>query len=123
MKRILVLGAGYSSPSLIRYLLKQSETHDWRVEVADLDRASALRIINGHTNGTALPLDARDSSDLNKLIGNADIVANLLAPAFQPIVAEICLEKCIPAVSASYENPTVAQLNSEAERKGTLILN
>ena len=36
MKHILVLGAGKSSASLIEYLLKQADSQDWHIYVADV---------------------------------------------------------------------------------------
>ncbi|MEZ5197935.1 MAG: hypothetical protein R2764_16580 [Bacteroidales bacterium] len=41
MKKILVLGAGLSTPSLINYLLKNSVESDWHVSVGDISEKVA----------------------------------------------------------------------------------
>ena len=43
MKNILVIGAGRSTGSLIRYLLAHAQSNDWSVTVADRDE----RLIHG----------------------------------------------------------------------------
>ena len=42
MKRILVLGAGLSASSLIRYLLNSSEQYHWQIRVVDQELAYNL---------------------------------------------------------------------------------
>ena len=58
MKTILVIGAGLSSSSLIRYLLQNSTSNNWQVRVVDQDIELAKRKINGNANGIALSFDA-----------------------------------------------------------------
>ena len=53
MKRILVLGAGASSPYLIHYLLEHAVEHDWWVTVGDVDLAAAQGRVAGHERGRA----------------------------------------------------------------------
>ena len=45
MKTILVLGAGRSSTSLIRYLLNEAAVHDWKVTIGDADIASSRKSV------------------------------------------------------------------------------
>lgn len=123
MKQILILGAGQSSPSLIRYLLEQSEKYDWKVTIGDLDRNLAERRLNGHPNGKAVSINVNDLDQLHSLIEGTDIVANLLSPIFQQSVVETCLHHSVPMVSVSYQSPLMQKLNDTAVRKGVLILN
>jgi hypothetical protein len=37
MKTLLVIGAGLSSSSLIRYFLQHAEQEDWQIRVVDQD--------------------------------------------------------------------------------------
>ena len=54
MKRILVLGSGLSTSSLIDYLLVHAEKEDWLVTVGDIDPSAALLKVNGHPRGKAV---------------------------------------------------------------------
>ena len=53
MSQILVLGAGRSTPYLIRRLLDRAAAHDWQVIVADVDPGLAAERVAGHPRGTA----------------------------------------------------------------------
>jgi len=123
MKKILVLGAGQSSPYLISYLLKQSEKHDWFITVCDRDYELAQSRVNGYSKGAAIEFDVNDEKMRHAQIKKADVVVNFLAPTFQHLIALDCLNFGKHCVSASYENVKVAELNKDAVRKGVLILN
>jgi hypothetical protein len=60
MKNILVLGAGLSTPSLIKYLLNNSGEYCWKVRVGDISEETASQRINGHENGRAFSFDVFD---------------------------------------------------------------
>jgi len=123
MKNVLILGAGQSSPYLIYYMLNEAEKYNWEVIVADYNQDAALAKINNHPKGKAIQFDVKDDNLRNKLIKNADVVINLLAPPFQFLIASDCLKHGKSVISASYENKKVAALNKEAQEKGILILN
>lgn len=123
MKKILVLGAGQSSPFLIKYLIESAEKNSWYVTVADMNYELALSRLNGSQFGNAVEFDVNDEKLRNTLIKNADIVVNFLAPQFQYLIAIDCLQHEKSVITASYENPRVAELHKDAMRKGILILN
>ena len=123
MKNILVLGAGQSSPYLIKYLLDSASENSWFVTVADMNCELASSRINGNPNGNAVEFDVNDEKLRNTLIKISDIVINFLAPPFQYLIALDCLQHSKHMISASYENPRVAELHRDAMRKGILILN
>ncbi len=122
-KNILILGAGQSAPALIRYLLEKSTEFDWHVTVADMDQDMAQRRVNGHPNGVAISFNVDDTEQLQKLVAEADIVANLMPPPFQPRIVKACVEAGTHQVSASYESAPVKALDSAAKEKGVTILN
>ena len=61
MKTILILGAGLSASSLIRYLLDHSVEYNWNIRVVDQDSELVKRKLNGHPNGVALSFNALNS--------------------------------------------------------------
>ena len=57
MRNILIIGAGRSASSLIKYLLDKSTDENLHIIVADVNLDSAKSKINHHQNATALALD------------------------------------------------------------------
>ncbi|MDX1501978.1 MAG: saccharopine dehydrogenase C-terminal domain-containing protein [Thermoanaerobaculia bacterium] len=122
MRRILVLGAGHSSPFLIRYLLRWAPDHDWRVRVVDRDPELAARRVDGHPLGEAARLDAASADALGREVEGADLVVDLLPPSFQRVLTHECLRHRRSLVSVSYAEPATRALSSEAVRRGVLLL-
>ena len=122
MKRILVLGAGQSAPYLIHYLLEAAQEHDWFVTVGDLRVDLARQRVGNHPRGEAVPFDLHDTDLRATLIGQSDVVVNMMPPIFQPILATDCVRLERPMVSASYRSPEVRALDRDAQRHGVLLL-
>lgn len=122
MKQVLVLGAGMSSPYLIDQLLKYAAAEDWFVTVGDLDVDMADARIDGHERARAVSFDVNEASERDKLIGQADLVVNFLAPKFQTIVAWNCVRQDTHMVSASYRTQKLRDLDADAKRRGVLVL-
>ncbi len=123
MKNILVLGAGLSSRYLIHKLLTQAQEEDWYVTVADRDMQAASQAVTGNARGQAVKFEANDADLRAALIGNADIVVNLLTRPLQHLIALDCLYHGKSMVTASYEEAAVRKLDTDAHRRGILILN
>ncbi len=122
MKNILVLGAGQSTPYLIRHLLDRAEQNGWFVTVGDRVEAVAQSRVGDHPRGNAISIDANDQAMMASQIRKSDIVVNLLAPTFQHQVAWECVESGKHMISASYRDQQLRDLHLDAERKGILIL-
>jgi len=122
MKKILILGAGKSTPYLINYMLNNARKHDWFIAVADRDVALARSRVHDHPSGTAFALDATDVNLLSTEIDQADLVINLLAPQFQHQVAWHCIEHGAHMISVSYQDQRILDLERDAHRKQLIIL-
>lgn len=123
MKRILVLGAGRSSASLIRYLLDNAQACEWTVTVGDVSIEAARGKIGSSENGRAVEFDV-SNIELSKLvIAQSDIVISLLPPAYHPLVAVRCLEAGKHFLTASYVSDELKVLDTEARKKGLIFLN
>ena len=123
MKQILVLGAGQSAPYLISYLLKKSKKYNWFVTVGDLDQKLAKKSIKRHQNGDAIMFDVNDAEMRNTQIAEADMVINFLPPSFQYLIALSCIAHGRHMITASYQDERMRDINTDAHRKGILILN
>jgi saccharopine dehydrogenase-like NADP-dependent oxidoreductase len=123
MKKILILGAGHSAPFLIYYLLEEAKINNWFVTVCDKDLNLAQKAVNNHPFGKAVEFDINDTNQRHDQIKNCDVVVNFLTPTFQYLIAMDCVRFKKHMITASYENPRVAELNNDAVANNILILN
>ncbi|WP_457577737.1 saccharopine dehydrogenase family protein [Desulfomarina sp.] len=123
MKKILILGAGLSTSSLIKYLLDHSEEYDWTVRLGDVSLALCEKKIAGHRRGDAFIFDVRNQKQVDLEVKNADIVISMLPAGFHHIVARVCLEHGVNMVTASYVSEAVRAMDQQAREKGIIILN
>ena len=123
MKTILILGAGLSSSSLIRYLLEKSLENNWQLRIVDQDIELVKTKINGHPNGTALSFNALDSDERKPEIEKADLVISMLPARFHIGVAEDCIALKTNLITPSYISPEMRALDIEAREAGIIIMN
>ncbi|MDG0973314.1 MAG: saccharopine dehydrogenase C-terminal domain-containing protein [Crocinitomicaceae bacterium] len=123
MKTILVLGAGLSSSSLIRYLIQHAEIENWHINVVDQDIEIAKKKINGSSRATALSFNALDPEVSRLEIEKADLVISMLPARFHPEVALDCIDLKTHLITPSYVSPEIKALNEKAKEAGILIMN
>ena len=123
MKTILLLGAGMSSSSLIRYLLVESEKFDWKLNVVDQNTALVLKKIAKHPRAEALSFNALDTSERRKNIQEADLVISMLPARFHPDIAKDCIELKTNLITPSYLAPEMKALTEKAVQAGVIIMN
>ena len=122
LKQILVLGAGQSSAYLISHLLDLASDHSWFVTVGDLHLDLARDRIAEHPHGKAIHFDVNDETLRSAQIETADVVINMLPPAYQGLVAWDCVNHGRHMLSVSYRDQAVRDLAPDARRKGVLLL-
>jgi len=123
MQKILILGAGLSASSLIKYLLDHSDQYEWKIRIGDLSKETAEKKINGHANGQAFQFDVADIEQCNTEVEQADIVVSMLPASMHFTVAEACVKHGVNMVTASYISKEIKGLDQQATDKGILILN
>jgi len=120
MKNILALGAGLVARPLVQYLLDQP---DFYVKVASRTLSKAEHLIGKHPRGQAQELDITNTSMLDKLVSQSDLVVSLLPNIHHVSVAKICLKYHKPMVTTSYVSDTMRALDEEVKKAGIIILN
>jgi saccharopine dehydrogenase-like NADP-dependent oxidoreductase len=123
MKNILVLGAGLSSSSLIKYLLDNSKDYDWKVVLGDISKDLADRKIDNHENGEALKFDVFNEEQRQEKIKQADVVISMLPARMHYWVAKDCVDLGTHMVTASYVSEDIKELDTKAKEQGVLLLN
>jgi len=123
MKKIIVLGAGLSSSSLINYLIENAAQCEWTVTVADANKQLAESKIGNLSNATAIQLNADDPYEMQHTISQFDLVISLLPPHMHMGAAKACLQHKKHLITASYVSDEMRHLHTEAIKSGVLLLN
>src|SRR5690554_6621553 len=123
MRNILILGAGLSSSSLIRYLLENAEKEQWFLRIVDQDEAVIQRKINGSQHAKALTFNALDPAERRPEIEKSDLVISMLPARFHVDVAKDCIALKTNLITPSYVSPEMKALDKEAKAAGILIMN
>ena len=121
MKKILIIGAGRSSATLIQYLAEKSGEFGWNLTVGDRD----MKIVAEKATlaDRAIVLDIFNEQQLDAEIQEADVVVSLLPARFHPLVALTCLRHSKSMLTASYESAEMNELSTRAKSQGILFLN
>lgn len=123
MKTILVIGAGRSSSSLIKYLLDHSTKENWLVRVGDMDLPLAEAKVAGHANGSAFQFNAMDAEQRRLEIVNSHLIISML-PAFMHLeVVKDCIALKKDVLTPSYITPEMQQLHNDAVAADITIMN
>ncbi|MFC2115361.1 saccharopine dehydrogenase C-terminal domain-containing protein [Bacteroidota bacterium] len=123
MQNILILGAGLSSSTCIKYLLDHSGELEWKITLCDINEDQARQKIGDNPNGKAIRFDVFDDTHREQLISKADIVISMLPARMHAHVAKSCVINNRHLVTASYVSEEIRTLDTQARQKGILLLN
>lgn len=122
MNKILLLGAGRSTSSLIDYLIQRARTQEWTIRIGDYDVSHLPKVIAEHTSVEVFGFDINNTDQTLEEVGKADIVISMLPARFHIKVAKACLQQSKNLVTASYVGDEFKAIAAEAEEKGLLFL-
>ena len=122
MRKVLIVGAGKSSPFLIKYLIENSFTENLFILIADANLQN-LKKINKNKRCKTILFDINDVNQKNNLIQDADIVISLLPAHLHISIAKTCLELNTNLLTASYISEEMKLLDNEVKKKGLIFLN
>ncbi len=123
MKSILILGAGLSASSLIRYLLQNSQENNWFVRVCDQDIEMVKKKLKGNPNAEALSFNALDQQERLAHIEKADLVISMLPARFHVEIAKDCIALGKNLITPSYVSKEMKALDQEAKDADIIIMN
>jgi len=123
MRKILILGAGRSASSLIRYLLEKSGTENLELTIADLSIDLAKQKTNNHRRAKAISLDIKNVIEREKAIEKTDLVISML-PNFMHIdVAKDCIKFKKHLVTASYITDQMQAFDEQTKANKLVFMN
>ena len=123
MRNILILGAGRSASSLIRYLQNKSELENLHLTIADISLELAQRKTNNHSQSTAISLDIFDENQRKNAIEKADIVVSMLPAHLHIEIAKDCIVYKKNMVTASYISDAMQELDAAAKENNLIFMN
>lgn len=112
MRNILIIGAGRSASSLIKYLQEKSEKEQLFITIADISIDLAQKKASNHPNCKAIAFNILNTEQRQREIKNCDIVVSMLPAHLHIDVAKDCILFKKNMVTASYV--------SEADRKSVV---
>lgn len=123
MRKILLIGAGRSSSSLIKYFLDHALVENWKLTVADFSEELAQSKINNHPSAKAIGFDIQNENERALVISESDIVISMLPSNMHFPVALECLRLKKNLITASYVSPEMNALYVEVTNAGLIFLN
>jgi len=123
MRNILIIGAGRSAASLIKYLLDQSITENLFITIGDISLENAEKFIKDNTRAKGILLDVFNTSQRITAIQNADIIISMLPARFHIEVAKDCIVFKKHLVTASYISKQMKALDKEVKEAGLVFMN
>ena len=123
MRHILVIGAGRSASSLIKYLLENSEKENLHVTIGDLSEELAKQKTNNHKNARAIAFDIFNEAQRKEEIQKANVVVSMLPAHLHLEVAKDCITYKKHMVTASYISPAMQELDAAAKENGLVFMN
>jgi saccharopine dehydrogenase (NADP+, L-glutamate forming) len=123
MKNIFIIGAGLSTPCLIKYLTERSEEYNWNVTVGDISKEMVEKRLQDCPKGKAVAFDVFNDKQRASYISKADLVISMLPARMHYLVAKTCIRYKKDMVTASYVSDEVREFHQQAKENGTILLN
>jgi saccharopine dehydrogenase-like NADP-dependent oxidoreductase len=122
-KNIFIIGAGRSTPALIKYLVELSFKENIQLTIADKDFRFLPDEFADHERVKTIFFDVFDADQRALEIQKADLVISMLPAHLHLKVAKDCVAFTKPMVTASYVSKEIRSLHEKATQKGVLLLN
>lgn len=123
MRHILIIGAGRSATSLIKYLLEKSTTENLFITIGDLSEINAKKLTQGHPNAKGIEFDVFNEQQRHEMIPQQDLVISMLPAHLHMEAARDCIKYGKHLVTASYVSKEMESLHNEAVSKGLVFMN
>ena len=123
MRNILIIGAGKSTPYIVKYLMAKSSDENLFLTIGDLNLNNAKKLSTSHTNFRAIKFDILNRKNSSEQISKSDIVISMLPARFHVLVAKECLKHKKSLLTASYISDEMNELDKEVKSNGIIFMN
>ena len=122
MRKILIVGAGKSSPYLIKYLLDKSQEEELLIHITDLD-TNHIKKYQKYENCKVSPINISSEKEREEFISESDLVISMLPARLHIILAKSCLKLKRNLLTASYVSEEMKTLTDDIKNSELLFLN
>ena len=122
MRKILIVGAGKSSPYLIKYLLDKSQEEELLIHITDLD-TNHIKKYQKYENCKVSSINISSEKEREEFISESDLVISMLPARFHIILAKSCLKLKRNLLTASYVSEEMKTLTNDIKKSELLFLN
>ncbi len=123
MKKILLIGAGRSSTSLLHYLQEIATENNLHISVGDIQLELAQKVCGQNEQIRLFTFDINNQEQRQQEIQAADLVISMLPASMHTEVARECIAFSKHMVTASYVSKEMQELHTEATQKGLVFMN
>jgi saccharopine dehydrogenase-like NADP-dependent oxidoreductase len=123
MKNILVIGAGLSASSMLRYFTENAAAQNWYIKVGDRNGELAKSKVKGCDRAEGFELDGLNAEQRAPLVEWADLVVSMLPARFHIQVAHDCIRFKTNLITPSYISKEMRELDQAAKDAGIIIMN
>ncbi|MBI3136289.1 MAG: saccharopine dehydrogenase NADP-binding domain-containing protein [Bacteroidetes bacterium] len=123
MKNILVIGAGLSASSMLRYFCQNAKKEGWFIKVGDQNGDLAKSKVSGCEQAEGFQLNGLDPEERGPLIQWADLVISMLPAAYHIEVAKDCIKYKTNLITPSYVSDAMKELHQQCVDAGIVIMN
>ncbi len=123
MEKILLIGAGRSTGSLIRYLTDNADSNNWELIIADQNFEFLDKKIANLPFVTTLIFDVNNDSLREEQIQASSLVISMLPAHMHISVAKDCIKFKKHMVTASYVSEEMQALDADAKANGLVFMN
>ena len=122
MRSILIVGAGKSSPYLIKYLLEKSKEQNLHLNITDV-KIDHLLDYKKYNSCTVSTINILNDSEREEFILKNDIVISMLPARLHMILANSCLKLKRNLITASYVSDQMKSIDQDVKNKSLIFLN
>jgi saccharopine dehydrogenase-like NADP-dependent oxidoreductase len=121
-KHITLFGAGRSTASLIQYLSRACNSHNWKLNIVESQADFVAEFTKDDPCVTIQSFDVNDGVKRVEAIRKSDLVISMLPVRFHQMILEDCITYQKHAVTASYITPELEKLQAQAKQAGVMIM-
>ena len=123
MKKILLIGAGKSTSSLMAYLKDKAGSENLEITIVDKNLSLAEKIVGGDKHFILKTANIFDDDIRGALVKNTDLVISMLPARFHIQVALDAVKYGKHMVTASYVSDELKALNDHVVAKNLVFMN
>jgi saccharopine dehydrogenase (NADP+, L-glutamate forming) len=119
MKKVLILGAGYTVKPMVDYFLDKC---GYEVILTSIKKQEAEKIINNRPGGKAVCWTLEQVDVLDRLVQDADMVIAMVPRFCHAKALDLCLKYSKTMLTADYMHSEISAFDEQAKEQDVLIL-